>query len=116
LSLAWRHISHTNFDANTFSIGGPANCTGRAAGLQGFCDVPDELIKSFDYIDLAVNWTVREGIQVHAGVNNLFAKNPPILDQSGFGATPIPFGNDNTFPGTYDSLGRTVFVGATLKY
>ena len=25
-------------------------------------------------------------------------------------------GNDNTFPGIYDSLGRTFFIGATIKY
>jgi iron complex outermembrane recepter protein len=115
-SVDWRHLSHVNFDADTPKLGGTNTCTGRAAGLHGLCDTPDDLIKSFDYIDLAVNWNVSQGIQIHAGVNNVFATNPPIVDQSGFAASPIPFGNDNTFPGTYDSLGRTVFVGATLKY
>jgi hypothetical protein len=36
-----------------------------------------------------------------------------------FGASTLPgppAGNGNTFPGVYDSLGRTIFVGATIKY
>jgi hypothetical protein len=29
---------------------------------------------------------------------------------------PAITGNDNTFPGAYDSMGRTFFIGATIKY
>jgi outer membrane receptor protein involved in Fe transport len=109
-SVDWRHLSSINFDANTTDptlsapCGGPCN------------DKSDAHIDAFNYIDLAVNWTVHEGIQLHAGVNNLFDKDPPLLDSNNLGVSSPPFGNGNTYPQTYDALGRYVFVGATIKY
>ena len=73
-------------------------------------------ISAFDYFDLAVGWNVREGISLHAGVNNIFDKDPPILDTNNIGISWPPFGNANTFPQVYDSLGRVIFVNATMKY
>jgi hypothetical protein len=29
---------------------------------------------------------------------------------------PAVTGSANTFPGAYDTLGRTMFIGATIKY
>jgi outer membrane receptor protein involved in Fe transport len=46
-------------------------------------------------------------------VNNVFDRLPPTLTTN---ALPVGAGNDNTFPGTYDSMGRTFFIGATIKY
>ncbi|HEX4159405.1 MAG TPA: hypothetical protein VHY79_13100, partial [Rhizomicrobium sp.] len=111
VSFDWRHTSGLNFDANTSN---PL--------LDGDCGVPcgdvsDNHISSFDWFDLAADWQVREGIDLRAGVTNLFAKDPPYLDTNFVGASSLAFfGNGNTYPGVYDSLGRTVFVGATIKY
>jgi len=111
VSLDWRHTSGLSFDANQTN---PL--------LDGDCGVPcgdvaDNHISSFDWIDLAADWQVREGIDLRAGVTNLFAKDPPYLDTNFVGASSLSFfGNGNTYPGVYDSLGRTIFVGATVKY
>jgi outer membrane receptor protein involved in Fe transport len=104
-SVNWRHLSSVNLDLNTSNplIGGGA-------------DLVDNTIDAFDYFDLAVNWNVREGISLHAGVNNVFDKDPPVVDSNVFGVSAPPFGNGNTYPGVYDALGRTIFVGATVKY
>ena len=111
LSLNWRHLSGVNFDSNTNN---PL--------LNGVCGGPcgdnaDNHISAYDYFDLAANWQVREGVELRAGVNNLLAKDPPILDTTTLGASSLAgFGNGNTYPGVYDALGRTIFVGATIKY
>ncbi len=73
----------------------------------------DATINAFWYLDLAADWNVRTGVDLHAGVNNVFGRLPPALSSA---AIPVGVGNDNTFPGTYDSLGRTFFIGATIKY
>lgn len=110
LSLQWRHLSSVKLDANTSD---PL--------LNGVCgapcaDIPDNRISDFDYFDLSGNWTVRQGVEIRAGVDNLFDKNPPTVDSNALSIAGAPFGNGNTYPGTYDSLGRTIFVGVTLKY
>ena len=45
-------------------------------------------------------------------MNNLFDKDPPLLAA---GLLQL-FGNGNTYPGVYDALGRTIFVGATINF
>jgi iron complex outermembrane recepter protein len=47
-------------------------------------------------------------------VQNVFDKDPPLI-----GTTDIPgppAGNGNTFPGTYDSLGRYIFGQVTAQF
>jgi len=51
-------------------------------------------------------------LQLRGGVRNVFGKNPPVTDNNSAPASSI---NGNTFPGTYDSLGRVIFIGATAK-
>src|SRR6185312_12529102 len=124
ISLEWRHMSSVKFDGNQNDdqLGGanPDCFTGafnpETKGLQGFCDLSDNKISSYDYIDIAGDYTVREGISIHAGIQNLFDKDPPLLDSNSLGVSSPPFGNGNTYPQVYDSLGRTVFVGVTVKY
>ncbi|HEX3943760.1 MAG TPA: TonB-dependent receptor [Rhizomicrobium sp.] len=114
LSLQWRHLSGVSFDGNSTDPTLSGNCT----GIPGVpCnDKSDASIGAFDYFDIATNWTVHEGVQLHAGINNVFDKDPPLLDTNNLGVSSPPFGNGNTYPQVYDALGRYVFVGATIKY
>lgn len=41
---------------------------------------------------------------------------PPFLDSNSFPASGPPFGNANGYPGTYDTLGRTIFVGLSADF
>ena len=105
LSADWRHIGSVGLDQNTSN-----------PFLAGPHDGPDARIPAFDYLDLAGTWRVRDHIVLRAGVNNVFDKDPPILDSSSVGIAAPPFGNGNTFPQTYDSLGRTIFIGITADF
>jgi outer membrane receptor protein involved in Fe transport len=110
-SVQWRHLSSVKLDANTNN---PLLTGGCGTSSTPCPDLADAIIPSYDYIDLATDWNIREGVDLHAGVNNVFDKNPPLVFSSIAG--PSQFGNGNTFPGTYDSLGRSIFVGVTIKY
>jgi len=119
VSVDWRHLSGVNLDANTANtqLGGTNVVTcPNGSTVHGAGDCPDNSIGSFDYFDVAANWTVREGVSLRFGVDNVFDKDPPTVDSNSIGASAPPFGNGNTFPGVYDSLGRTFFIGGTIKY
>jgi outer membrane receptor protein involved in Fe transport len=102
-SANWRYLSGVSLDSNTSNP--------LLAGATH--DAADATINDFWYLDLSADWNVRTGVNLHAGVNNVFDRLPPTLTTN---ALPAGTGNDNTFPGTYDSLGRTFFIGATIKY
>ena len=110
ISLQWRYISGVRPDAEStnpllFGLG----------TFAGGVD-PIDRIKAYNYFDLAATWRVKDGVNLRAGVNNIFDKDPPVVDQSNLGLASPPFGNGNTFPGVYDSLGRTIFVGFTADF
>ena len=62
-------------------------------------------IKAFNYIDAAVSVEPLDGVQLVVGVDNLFDKKPP---------RPRNFGTFNTYPDTYNVIGRTVGVSLTV--
>ncbi|HKD23792.1 MAG TPA: TonB-dependent receptor [Rhizomicrobium sp.] len=102
-SFNWRFITGTKLDSNS-----------QQAGLSnGSFNNADKSINDFFYIDLAADWNIRPGVDLHGGVNNLFDRLPPTLSLA---ALPAITGNNNTFPGVYDTMGRTLFIGATIKY
>ena len=117
VSLDWRYIGAVSLDSDTSNplVGGGPVATACPDGstVYGVGDCVDRKIASYDYFDLAADWTVREGVDIRAGVNNIFDIEPPILGTS---VLPLPQGNGNTFPAVYDALGRTIFVSATIKY
>jgi iron complex outermembrane receptor protein len=117
LSLNWRYFSAVRLDANQtdqplislinrFGICGADTCN----------DISDDRIGAHSYFDLAATWQVKDGITFRAGINNLLDKDPPIVDTNTIGVSAPPFGNANTFPAVYDSLGRTVFIGITANF
>lgn len=67
---------------------------------------------SQDYLDVSAIWDVSDMVSLRAGINNVIDEEPPIGPAPG----PSIGGNGNTFPGTYDALGRYWFVGATFQF
>lgn len=104
ISLNWRHLSGVDFDGNSSN----------PLLNQGAFNNVTQHISSFDYFDLSATYEVTNNLQVRGGINNLFDRDPPIVDSNIAG--PGGFGNGNTYPGVYDSLGREFFFGATLKF
>ncbi len=93
-SLTWRHLGEVTSEANVNT---------RA----------DYQLGSRDYFDLAGTWRVGDKLELRAGVNNIFDKDPPLIGSGHLNTGPL---NGNTAPGTYDSLGRFVFMGLTAKF
>jgi iron complex outermembrane recepter protein len=103
-TLSWRYIAGTKIDVNDpnpFLNG-------------GFNDVIDAKIPDVSYFDLSLQWKVKTGLVLRGGINNLFDKDPPRGDSTNTGA--FGGGNGNTFPQTYDTLGRNIFVGLTADF
>ena len=69
-------------------------------------------IGAYDYFDLAGTFAVQKSLTLRWGINNLLDKDPPAIAQG----ILTKFGNGNTYPGTFDPLGRTIFVGATVQF
>jgi outer membrane receptor protein involved in Fe transport len=117
LSVAWRYVGAVGLDEDSSNIlvgggGGSTKCPNGII-ISGAGDCWDSRLSSYSYFDLAFDWTVREGVDLHGGVNNVAGTEPPVIGTS---ALPLGTGNGNTFPGVYDSLGRVFFLGATIKY
>ncbi|MCK0129093.1 TonB-dependent receptor [Erythrobacter sp. F6033] len=108
LSTRWRHLSAVNDDT----------------------DADDnfvERIDAYDLIDLTLSFDASENLTVSAGVNNLFDTLPssPIFDAAGNVINDTntlllgDFNNaeqSNTYPSTYDVLGRDFFVSAQFRF
>jgi len=59
------------------------------------------------YLDLVAQWRITENLIVRGGVNNVFDRDPPITTTGN---------NGNTYPQTYDALGRFLFLNVTAKF
>ncbi|MFM2043488.1 MAG: Outer rane cobalamin translocator, partial [Pseudomonadota bacterium] len=70
-------------------------------------------IEAYDYFDLALGWRQSEMVSLNLTVSNLFDKEFPFVGQ---GAGNTAQNSGNTFPQTYDVVGRFVTVGATIKF
>jgi outer membrane receptor protein involved in Fe transport len=115
-SLQWRYNGAVSLDADSSTRligGGPGLTQCGSFTVAGIGDCADAHISSYSYFDLATAWTVRDGVELRAGVNNVLDTEPPVVSQA---SLPTGVGNGNTFTGLYDVLGRTMFVSGTVKY
>ncbi|MFN0024120.1 MAG: TonB-dependent receptor domain-containing protein [Parvularculaceae bacterium] len=74
----------------------------------GVSDLSDN-IDLFNYVDVTMRYAVNENLDLTLGVQNILSKDAPIL-----GSTNAE--QANTYPATYDTLGRQLFFGASLKF
>lgn len=100
--LTWRHLSSLENDAFTVGYYHPA---------RDYVKVPK--IGSFDYFDLALRANIQENLQFRLGVDNLFDKKPPVVGNDYGGTTQ---NSGNTYPATYDTLGRFFTAGVNVKF
>jgi outer membrane receptor protein involved in Fe transport len=104
LSAQWRFIGRTGFDNNSPQIA-------LQNQEEGFFDPVLTQIPNYSYLDLAANWGVTEHVQLRAGVNNAFDKDPPLLPSGEI----LPLGGLNTFT-TYDIVGREIFLALRATF
>ncbi len=96
VSLTWRYYHEVS------GITGPNNLMPE--------NQLDATLPSEDYFDIAANWAITDKASVAFGINNVLDDNPSLSGSVG------TVGNGNTYPQTYDALGRYVFLRATVDF
>jgi iron complex outermembrane recepter protein len=109
LSLQWRYFGSTKTEY-----------TSSSATLAGNFYNFNSSVASQSYFDISATTKIADKFSWLVGVNNLLDREPPIFHSgsgrfgaSNCGATTC---NGNTYPGTYDALGRYIFTGITLDF
>ena len=110
ISLLWRHIAPVDYEKGLtplFSgvITGSGDLVGKSYNFNH--------INAYNYFDLSARFQATEHFDFVVTVNNLFDRTPPIV---GAQAGATAFNSGNTFPSTYDSLGRTFIVSARAHF
>jgi outer membrane receptor protein involved in Fe transport len=99
-SIQWRLIGGAGLDTNSSQ-----------AGLtNGVTNVFSGKLPTVNYMDLSFVYTVKSGIKLRAGINNVLDQDPPIISSLITGT-----GTPNSYP-TYDLLGREMFIGVTADF
>jgi len=119
VSLLWRHIDKFRQEPDDILNGnGPAFSGASPTTKPGVVPAPGTqvnygYIKPFDYFDLSTRISVVENLSLTLTVQNLGNRKPPLVGSGVGGQT---FNSGNTFPATYDTLGRRYAVSARLKF
>ena len=115
VSLLWRHLSAMEQEPLDVIDGGAFfNGTIGASVLGvGGQTVNFGKIKAYDYFDLSTRLNASENLTITVSVQNLLDKAPPL---TGNNAGSTTFNSGNTFPSTYDALGRRYAVTAKLRF
>ncbi|MEE2567768.1 TonB-dependent receptor domain-containing protein [Hyphobacterium marinum] len=92
-SLRWRHVGAVDADPTT----------------QGFIGDLSDNIEATNYFDVTFQYDVTENFVTTIGVTNITDTDVPVL-----GSTASE--QANTWPATYDTLGRRLFVGGTIRF
>ncbi|KTE02368.1 TonB-dependent receptor [Sphingopyxis sp. H038] len=121
LSLLWRWQDSVQFEPLQLqadldaALASPADCPDPNGADTGGCMVNPEFrkIKAAHYFDLTGRFSVSDNLTVTLTVQNLLNKKPPIVGNS-IGSTT--YNSGNTYPSSYDALGRRYAVSAKLKF
>ena len=108
--IDWRKIG-TVANENTQSnplLNGPTSPYDPAG--PNLATQPGTWLSARSYIDLGASYLVASKVTLRVGVNNVFDRDPPLVDLD---YLPGVFGNGNTFPQVYDTLGRYIFINVT---
>lgn len=70
-------------------------------------------IDAFNYFDLAGSYQINENVRVTGSITNLLDEDPPLVGNE---AGSTSFNSGNTFPSTYDTLGRIYAVGVNVRF
>ena len=111
LSAQWRYVGKVKAETleDNETLGGQFNFD------------PTLHVKAQSYFDLAATYTLLDRINLRAGVNNIFDNDPPLVtsgnaNREGSNLCPTGPCNGNTYPGTWDALGRLFWAGVTINF
>jgi len=106
LSAQWRYVGKVDLDRASDN-----------PSLSGAFAPHDARIGAQSYFDLALTARFGDHYNFRLGMDNILDKEPPIISANGgASACQAVFCNGNTYPGTYDALGRYIYAGITLEF
>jgi outer membrane receptor protein involved in Fe transport len=97
LSLQWRHLDSTDRE--------PPERSGTYPEFR--------TIEAFDYIDLYASYRIRDRYLLSFGAMNVTDEEPPVVGNE---AGDTAFNTGNTFPGVYETLGRTYTFQVNMTF
>jgi iron complex outermembrane receptor protein len=106
VSVKWRLIGPSSVDR---SSGDPQLHTKQ--WYQSTAHIP-----GYNYLDLSASMPVTSAVNVRLGVNNVADKNPPLILNGTLSDCPNNECNDNSWAGTYDTLGRYLYAHVSVKF
>lgn len=112
-SLLWRFLSATEQEPLDIIEQAPFYQGPLIGGSLAGQVVDFQKVSSYNYLDLSLNFNVTENLSVLVLVQNLTDKDPPLLGNS---AGSTAFNSGNTFPSTYDALGRRYAITGRLRF
>ena len=122
----WRHVFTADWDTpiQGFGVGMSWRYFGATVNSKTSTQVPpdyvpgynptDAYLPSISYLDLHTTYVWNKAT-FRLGVNNVFDKDPPLFDTVVTGGNQV-YAESNTNPGTYDMLGRYIFLNVTLDF
>ena len=115
VSLLWRHLSSMQQEPADVISSGPAFVGTLPAGFGSRSGQQVDFGKTdaADYFDLTLRFNVSDNFTFTGTVQNLLDRQPPIFGSS-IGSTS--FNSGNTFPSTYDALGRRFAISGRIKF
>lgn len=111
VSLLWRHISSTEYEPILTRRPFEGTITGRGPEVGNSYNFGK--IKAYDWFDLTTRFDVTDNFGLTLTVQNLFDKRPPVTGAT-VGSTS--YNSGNTYPSTYDVLGRRYGVQAKITF
>jgi iron complex outermembrane receptor protein len=105
VTLRWRYIGTSTTDRSSSD---PL--------LKALYYTPTARIPAYNYLDLAAAIPIGSSADVRLGVNNIADKNPPLMLNGALTDCPNTTCNDNTWVGTYDTLGRYIYMAVGVKF
>jgi len=122
MSLLWRHLGAVQYEgqANDFAARGftatsrnlfIGTVTGPSPLAGGRYDF--NKIKAYNYLDASIQLEVNDNLTLTGNLRNLTGKKPPLVGSS---AGSTAFNGGNTYPATYDTIGRLFSVSGKLRF
>jgi len=119
ISLLWRYIHNVKFEpaqlADDLAAATAAGCTAPLGADPDGCIVDPRFrsIKAKNYFDLSTRFSVTDNFTLTMTVQNLFDLEPPTVGGT-VGSTT--YNGGNTYPSTYDALGRRFAVSGRVTF
>lgn len=119
ISLLWRWMNKVRLEdqqlADDLDFANSIGCTDPAGTDPDGCMIDPRFrkIKAYSWFDLTTRFEVSKNFDLTMSVFNLFDKKPPIVGGT-VGSTS--YNGGNTYPSSYDAIGRRFAVSGRLQF